>query len=189
MPKQGMRGTRGGARPARSAGRAKPAGHDQVEARTRHHARTEVARLLELLAAERADWIGGRLHALAATVALTGLRRDEALRLRVEDVHLAEGYLAVRGHGRRLKTRASAQPVPLPDQLVAVLADWLPRTGSEWVFPGVRRQGPWTGGAIGSRGSTPSRPLAGAWGSSGSRSCRCGIPMPRTAKARGTSVS
>jgi integrase len=117
--------------------------------RGRPHAAGEVARLLAVLSA-RPDWYGGRLHALAALVAYTGLRRNEALHARVEDLDLARGFVFVVGRSR-LKTEASAAPVPLPDALVPVLRDWLPRSGGTWVFPGARREGPWVGGAPGYR--------------------------------------
>ncbi len=92
------------------------------------------------------SWEGARLHALAATVAYAALRRDEALTLRVADVDLVAGLLAVSDRKRR-KTPASAATVPIAPELAAVLAAWLPRCGSIHCFPGVRRRGPWTGKA------------------------------------------
>jgi integrase len=117
--------------------------------RHRHHSRADLARVLAYLEASSSTWEGGRLYALAATLAYAGLRRNEALRLRVDDVDLSRSILHVRRHGRRLKTRKSAAPVPMPGPLVAILRAWLPRCGAPWVFPGVMRLGPWTGGMAG----------------------------------------
>ena len=112
-----------------------------------------VAALLDLLS-RRAEaegaWADHRLFALTSTIALTGLRFREAVGLRVEDLDLAGGWLEVRSNYRRLKTSASAQAVPLPDQAVKVLREWSPRSGP-WLFPGAKRLGPWDGGAPGYR--------------------------------------
>jgi integrase len=125
----------------------------------KHHSMEEIARVLALMArdVERktgwAQWRARRLQALGATVAYTGLRRDEALRLLVADVLLEERMiLVVSRAGNRLKTERSAQPVPVPEALAKILADWLPHTHCEWAFPNVYRKGPWTGG---SQGYTP----------------------------------
>ena len=109
----------------------------------RHYTHDQVAALLEHLAALAVDWRGRRLHALAATIAYTGLRKMEALSLQVEDVSLSGSILAIVAR-RRLKTVGSAAPVP-------ILARWLPEAGPVWVFPGVERTGPWTGGSPGYR--------------------------------------
>jgi integrase len=119
--------------------------------RARHHGRAAIARVLGTLRAGSDTWEGGRLFALAAILSYCGLRKTEALRLRVEDVDLGRGFLFVRPNGRELKTAASAAPVPCPAALVEVLRDWLPRCGSEWVVPNLNRRGPWTGGAHGRR--------------------------------------
>lgn len=119
--------------------------------RERHHSRETVAKVLEAFKAKSDSWEGGRLYAFAAILAYAGLRKMEALRLRVEDVDLKRGFVHVRANGRRLKTRASRAPVPLPEALVEVLRDWLPRCGSEWVIPKVGRDGPWIGGTYGRR--------------------------------------
>jgi integrase len=116
----------------------------------RHHPAADIARVLGHLRSRSATWEGGRLFALASTIAFTGLRRMEALRLRAIDVDAPAGLLRP-GNGHRLKTRGSHQPVPIPGELAPILAEWLPRAGSEWAFPGVTRKGPWTGGPIGKR--------------------------------------
>ncbi len=144
-----------------------------------HHSREEIARALALAAADVgrktgwAQWRARRLHALVAAVAYTGLRKNEALHLRVEDIDL-EGrmLLVVARRGRTLKTDAAAQPVPMPAALAEVLRGWLPhlaipadvleaphpkaRKGWDpaaidpgWVFPNAYRTGPWVGGSPG----------------------------------------
>jgi integrase len=150
--------------------------------RTRHHSREEIARVLESMRRDIgrktgwAQWRSRRLYALASTVAYTGLRAKEATFLRVEDVDLQERMIFVRPRvGHRLKTEKSAQPVPIPEALVAILAEWLPHlvlpagefaseaTGPTprgnpsnkrdpgWVFPNSFRTGPWIGGSHGRR--------------------------------------
>lgn len=116
----------------------------------RHHPREAVARALAHAARQSGrSWDDGRVHALVAVLAYAGLRKHEALGLRWADVDLAAGMLRVEPGARRLKTRAAAAPVPCPDALLAVLAAWRPRCGSEWVLPGVRKLGPWVGGMPG----------------------------------------
>jgi len=38
-----------------------------------------------------------------------------------------------------------------PPPLAPILEAWLPRCGSDWLFPGVRLQRPWTGGSPGEK--------------------------------------
>lgn len=125
----------------------------------KHHSMEEIARVLALMArdVERkkgwAQWRARRLLALASIVAYTGLRRNEALYLKVADVLLDERLiLIVSRENNRLKTARAAQPVPIPEALAGVLADWLPHAHCEWVVPNVYRKAPWTGG---SQGHTP----------------------------------
>jgi len=117
------------------------------------HSIEDVARVLEYLRSGIGNWVNHRLYALTATVAYTGLRRDEALRLMIIDVSLSLGTILVSDRLRR-KTEQSAAIVPIPRELSLILADWLPRcwcTMPAWVFPGIRMTGPWTGGACGER--------------------------------------
>lgn len=93
----------------------------------RVHSMAEIARVLAL--AERdcdrkaghaqsagwASWRARRLHALLAVVAYTGLRRNEALFLRVDDVLLDEQMLLIRSsRSRRTKTEDMHNPCPCP---------------------------------------------------------------------------
>ncbi len=114
------------------------------------HSIEEVARVLEFLRSRAEIWKEHRLYAMAAVVAYTGLRRDETLWTKIEDVDLVAGCLRVVAR-HRLKTVASEASVPIPPELATILAVWLPRCESTWLFPGVHRQGPWTGGACGER--------------------------------------
>jgi integrase len=119
-----------------------------------------------------AEWRAHRLYALAATVAYTGVRKMEALCLRVEDLMFEERIILIqsrRDHGT--KTEASAQPVPMPAPLVEILRGWAPhlaipkdfrvrssfqpranprgKPDPGWVFPNAGRSGPWLGGSPG----------------------------------------
>lgn len=146
-----------------------------------HHSREAIARVLAKMKSEIqrkrgwSQWRARRLYALASTVAYTGLRKNEALYLRVEDIDLEARMIFVRSRrGNRLKTEKSAQPVPIPDALMPVLADWLPHLilpeepakapagpmpehnpegirDAGWVFPNSYRTGPWVGGTHGYR--------------------------------------
>jgi integrase len=112
----------------------------------------EVAEVLELLRSRADDWDWHRLYALSATVAYTAIRKQEALHLKVEDVKLPERVIEIVSRPEnRLKTVESEAPVPIPEELAKILAGWLPRARSEWLFPGVRGRGPWTGGMNGER--------------------------------------
>ena len=149
--------------------------------RKQHHTREEIARVLALMRRDIdrktswAQWRARRLYALCATVAYTGLRAKEAHFLRTEDVDLAERMLFIRPRsGNRLKTERSAQPVPIPEALVPILAEWMPhlvlpevrpcdadaprpRANPQgvrdpgWMFPNAYRTGPWRGGPAGCR--------------------------------------
>ena len=120
--------------------------------RSRHHSREALGRVLAHLEAGSRSWEGGRLHALTAVLCYCGLRRSEALRLRVEDLDFEIGVIrVVRRAGRPLKTVASEAAVPMPESLLEILGRWASRTGSPWLFPGVTRRGPWTGGMAGKK--------------------------------------
>ncbi len=120
--------------------------------RVRHFDRGQVVALLDHLeaCARGGDWQARRLLALVAVVAYTGLRKTEALTLQLPDVDLTTGLLHVVAR-RRLKTPESAAPVPIAPELALLLAAWLPSAGPLWVFPGVTRVGPWSGGPMGYR--------------------------------------
>jgi len=118
----------------------------------RHHSIAQVRAVLIRANTEaiRGGWAEARLEALVATYAYTGLRKMEALGLKVSDVDFTERVIVVRSRRRRrLKTRASAAPVGIPNELQTILARWVKRCGSEWVFPGKRLAVPWVGGSPG----------------------------------------
>jgi integrase len=97
-------------------------------------------------------WDALRLRAAIYLWAYTGIGLTEALGLRVADVDLPGRTIAIRSHGRRrLKTAARAAILPVAEPLAEVLADWMPRTGCDWLFPGSRRAGPWVQAAPGYR--------------------------------------
>jgi integrase len=118
--------------------------------RKRHVDHGQVVALLTHLRSHAVDWKASRLYVLASVVAYSGLRAREAYHLQTGDVDLASGLLWVVAR-HRLKTEGSEAPVGLAPELVEILADWLPRSGPLWVFPGVRRIGPWDNGAPGYR--------------------------------------
>jgi integrase len=112
----------------------------------------ELTRLLGELLARRGAWQGHRLCALAWTIALTGARLGEVVSALPADLDLVGRTLTIEPRpGRRLKTESSARRVPLPAVLVEVLRPWVDLIDSPWLFPGVKRRGPWTGGSYGAR--------------------------------------
>ena len=134
----------------------------------KHHSQEDIRRVLELLKAEVLQregwsrWRARRLLALASTVAYTGLRKDEAIYLRVEDVDLPNRMLyIVDRSSHRLKTEGSAAPVPMPEALVPILENWLahrmtlpeacPKMPPDcpYVFCNVTRSNAWSGGGWG----------------------------------------
>ena len=117
----------------------------------RHYNHGQVVQILDHLRSQRETWTDRRLCAIVCTVAYTGLRRGEVLRLQLGDLDLANRFLWVVARSRGLKTEASSAAVPIPAELVTVLADWIPEAGPTWLFPGVRRKGPWIHGAPGYR--------------------------------------
>lgn len=114
----------------------------------------QVARLLAWTGERAIDWAGARLHALASFLVYTGVRRNEALLRKVRDVDCGARLVMIRSRRRaRLKKRSAAAPVPMPPALAEVLARWIPMAGGDWLFPGKRGRGPWTGG------TTEGRPI------------------------------
>jgi len=76
-----------------------------------------------------------RLREVAILIVNTGLRPEEAYRLRREDTHLVEGYI----HNPFGKTPAARRNVPLNDEARKLLADRLEKLGTEvYVFPSKR---------------------------------------------------
>jgi integrase len=125
-----------------------------AEAIDRHKPLADIRRVLALADQEAAsgDWRAGRLRALVYTYAFTGMRRHEALGLRVADIDLAGGVVWIRSNPRRrLKTRKAGAPLAIAGPLAEVLAGWLPRCACEWAFPGSTRRGPWLTGGPGVR--------------------------------------
>lgn len=131
------------------------ASHVKKAARRRHHSLAEIGCVLGHLrdrAVRSRSWEDHRLHALASVVAFTGARAREAQYAEVEDFDLADGFFKIEPKPiHPLKTDSSEREVPIPAPLSSILARWLPRARSRWAFPGVRREGPWDGGAPGYR--------------------------------------
>jgi integrase len=128
----------------------------------RVHSREEIDRILTLAAQDvarrhgkgraKAEWRARRLQALVATTAYTGMRRTEVLYLTAPDIDIEARLILLSARGKaRLKTEAAAQPVPIPDELAAILADWIPRLGGAWLIPNWESSGPWIGGSPGHR--------------------------------------
>jgi integrase len=137
--------------------------------RRQHHSIQDLARCLWVARSDidrkvqgsHSQWRARRTYVMLAIFAYTGLRRNEGLYLRVEDIDLnGRMILVVSRTSNRLKTIASEQPVPMPNALVSIVADWLPYLAITepapdrdadpgWLIPNARRTAPWTGGSPG----------------------------------------
>jgi len=123
----------------------------------------DVRRVLELAdrEAESGDWQAKRLRAYIWALLSLGMRPGELQRLETWDLDLGHRTVTIRAKlvpvvGKpdrwwRPKTVGSAATIPVGDRLAAVLAAWLPHTGCRWLFPGSKRQDPWTSGGPGVR--------------------------------------
>ena len=84
----------------------------------RHNSRDEIARVLALAAKDVQDrqgwaqWRSRRLQAVLAICAYMGMRKNEILRLKVDDVDLNTRVIWIRPNGKALKTAASCAPSP-----------------------------------------------------------------------------
>lgn len=151
--------------------------------RRRHHSIEDTRRLLALARHDigrkapgsSAEWRARRTYAMLALAAYTGMRRNEILWLRVDDISIAGRTIAIVPRaGNRLKTSKSAAVIPMLDDLAAVLHEWLPhleaRTWNDprepwgrprfnpegikdpgWLLPNCARTAPWRGGKPGYR--------------------------------------
>jgi integrase len=120
----------------------------------RHLSLAEVGRLLEQADAEANDggWKARRLQCLVYCYLYTGIRKNEALGMLAKDVDLAGRFVRIQpNRKRRLKSRASRRKLALHPELAEVLGHWMPVCGSEYLFPGVQRKGPWLSGLSGYR--------------------------------------
>jgi len=133
--------------------------------------RDQIKRVLTVMAADVettagwSQWRARRLYALTATVAYTGIRAGESLYLYASDVNLTSRFLSItdrsRAGGYRLKTEASAAPVPIPAALVPILEIWLahrldappgfPVPDCPWLIPNITRRSNWRGGCPGTK--------------------------------------
>lgn len=120
----------------------------------RHRSVEQISRVLARADAEAAfgDWFAHRLRAMVYLFAFTGMRAGEGYHLAADEVHVAERYLHFQAKPTwSPKTLKSAAPIGLNETLAAVLAEWLPLSGSYWAFPTVDRLRPWKTGGPGFR--------------------------------------
>lgn len=124
---------------------------DDEEAKERHHSIEDLRKVLALLKVRSLrSWEGHRLFALACATLYTGARAREVQCSEVKDWDLNEGLFYIRKNERRtLKTQKSKRVVELPGELIDVMSAWVPKTDSDWAFPGARRFTPWEGGGPG----------------------------------------
>jgi integrase len=96
--------------------------------------------------------------AVTELIALTGLRKSEALFLHVSDLDLESRLIQLIDRtDRRLKTEGSAGFAPMPKALIEPMRDWLShrmdappgfeRPDTPYLFPTIRTRTPWTSGS------------------------------------------
>jgi integrase len=170
----------------------------------RHYSIAEVEAILERARQEarrfrsrRRMWRAARLEVLVMIYAFAALRKSEALYLMWEDVDVAQSVIHVhpiKAIKRKLKTHASAAPVPMAPQLVEAIDRWKHRCGilaaapqpADWLIPNVSRTNAWTGGppgqkplcqvgALGQRAGVPGVTILGFRHSFASHAPRWGI--------------
>jgi site-specific recombinase XerD len=120
----------------------------------KHRKPEEIKRVLAQadVEAKAGGWVELRTRAAVKVWAYSGAGKTEVLGLRIQDLDLGRRVFKVRSHRRRrLKRRARAAHLPLVRPALEALADWLPHTGCEWVFPHKYRTGPWLSGRPGHR--------------------------------------
>ena len=132
----------------------------------RHLSREEIHAILDRLAKDCEErqgwalWRSRRLRCLVSIFAYCGLRRNEGLWLRVEDIDVEARVInIVSRQEHKTKTAGCAIPVVFPEALLEPLTDWLAhrmdqpegfgRPQSPYVFPCIRTSTPWTNGALG----------------------------------------
>jgi len=96
----------------------------------------------------KSRWRAQRLRALVYALLYTGLRKQEALGLKREDVDIDRNLIWIQDNEfRRLKTESSAQPIPICEQAQDVLRDWRSANAGVCFFPRIRDPNqPWMGG-------------------------------------------
>ncbi len=106
------------------------------------------------LEAQTGQWESCRRRALIYLYSFTGMRAGEGLHLWTSDVDLSAEMITIQPHaedGYRPKTLRSAARLPIARPLLPILATWLPLSGCRWLFPGLKRLGPWLTGGPGVR--------------------------------------
>jgi len=114
----------------------------------------DVVRLvLEYLLARKGTWTGFRSYAYLATIAWTRLQLRSAIRLRKDNVLLSEGDPLGKGDVDLFPTpvfrfrprNGKERRLRIPDELVTIFDEWIPKNGSAWwVFPGRTKDVPWS---------------------------------------------
>jgi integrase len=137
----------------------------------RHNTRAEIKAVWDLAAKDVetregwAQWRARRTQVAFAMAALMGMRKNEILRTQIGDVDVASRIIRVRPHGKKLKTLASAAPLPIPVALLPIITSWLAHRMDcpygyplpkecPWLIPTNDRKAPWVSG------SAESRPIA-----------------------------
>jgi integrase len=139
---------------------------------TRHLTLLQCRALLESLKRETEQrqgwsrWKACRLELCVNIALYTGIRRNELLRLQIQDIDLSARLIRLNAHNEegRLKTDASEDSVPIPEALAPIIDEWvrrwrlaapagfqLPDPVPPWMVPTCSRKSPWVWGSPESR--------------------------------------
>lgn len=138
---------------------------EKSSAKPRHQTIGELQKLFDTADAEVKSsdsiskrWKARRRRALLYLLTHTGLRKMEALTLRVEDVNVLDRIVwiedkeeAAAGIAWQTKTEASRQPVPMTTKCALVLAEWIQHVPGKFLFPQITADRPWILGKTGYR--------------------------------------
>lgn len=103
----------------------------QLPAATGKAERTLTAAEIERISAYQEDQKFGQTAQIAMVLLYTGMRIDELLSMRCEDVHLKERYM----QGGEKTEAGKNRIIPILDPIYKIIAFWMLDSGGEWLIP------------------------------------------------------
>lgn len=103
----------------------------QLPAATGKAERTLTAKEIEQISSRQNDPKFGQTAQIAMVLLYTGMRIDELLSMRCEDVHLKERYM----QGGEKTEAGKNRIIPILDPIYKIVAFWMLDSGCEWLIP------------------------------------------------------
>lgn len=103
----------------------------QLPAATGKAERTLTAQEIERISSRQNDPKFGQTAQIAMVLLYTGMRIDELLSMRCEDVHLKERYM----QGGEKTEAGKNRIIPILDPIYKIVAFWMLDSGCEWLIP------------------------------------------------------